>query len=351
MPILLGNRGYIFIEGNGKKRLPETIKTSKLMKVENFSSFESQVLTEINNGKNTFEALLNCVTFGEKTLSATLESLCSRSILKIDTKTKKYVYCIPLENNEMVILDGNILLPTTIIRVPEKGIMYVTRGAWYKFPIDFDIRRIIWNIKIVGKNNSTLVEMIRTSVLKERKTKIKHNPEYDNIRNKILPYSKSLEFVINAVGDEVTDITIRFRFYFDENNQENNQLSPIFRGFKVNSEISTAELLGELRKPVNERNYPENIKLNKIYNLSDFIFKDNKIPISFVDNVLKFMTIINTRKGFELTYYEMDMSGFEKRIDSVFYDKPDEAVKEIRDNFALASLILDKNGFLCEVSE
>ena len=317
------------------------------MKVESFSAMESEVLSLINQNIRTFEDISEKVSFSEKILNQTLETLCSKSILVFNAKTKQYAYDSPV-NNEMVVLDGNILLPTTIIRMPEKGFMYVTRGEWYKFPIDFDIRRIIWNIKLVGKNNSTLVEMVRTSVLKERKSKIKHNTQYDALKNKIIPYNKNIGLLINAVGDDVTDVTIQFKVYFDESDPK----APIHRGFTVNTEISTNEMLGELKKPVNERDYVKNIKLNLIYNLSDFLFSKNEIPVSLIDGKFTYIKITGIKKGYELTYYEMGMSGVIKKVDVEMYDNPQEAIEKFREIFrGYASSILLKSNILCEVEQ
>lgn len=317
------------------------------MNVESFSAMESEVLSLINQNIRKFEDIAEKVSFSEKILNQTLETLCSKNILVFNNKSKEYSYDSPI-NNEMVVLDGNILLPTTIIRMPEKGFMYVTRGEWYKFPIDFDIRRIIWNIKLVGKNNSTLVEMVRTSVLKERKSKIKHNTQYDALKNKIIPYNKNIGLLINAVGDDVTDVTMQFKVYFDESDPK----APIHRGFTVNTEISTNEMLAELKKPVNDRDYPKNIKINLIYNLSDFLFSKNEIPVSLIDGKFTYIKITGIKKGYELTYHEMNSSGVIKKVDVEMYDSPQEAIDKFREIFrGYASSILLKSNILCEVEQ
>lgn len=315
------------------------------MKIESFTSLESEVLNLIGQGKNSIEQLSEEITFGEKLLQQTLEVLCSKNILVFDSKEKRYKYDTPI-NKEMIVLDGNILLPTTIIKVPEKNCMYITRGNWYRFPLDFDIRRIIWNVKLVGKNNSTLVEMIRSSVLKERKSKIVHNSQWDNIRNKILPYNKNIGLYLNSVGDEITDVTMQFKIYIDEKDPK----APIHRGFTVRTEISTKELIGELKKPVSERNCKENIKINLIYNLSDFIFSKNEIPVSFIDNVLTYVKISGIKKGYELTYYKLDISGVNQKVDVETYDTAQEAIEKFREIFkGLPSKILAKNKILMEL--
>lgn len=317
------------------------------MQIENFSALESEVLSAVGEKINTFEALLSKVTFGERLLSQTIESLISRNKLKFDQTTKKYHQDTPIEG-EMIILDGNLLLPTTIIRLPERGIMYVSRGSWYEFPIDFDIRRIIWNIKLIGKNNSTLVEMIRTSVLKERKSKIVHNKQWDQIKDKVVPYNNNVYLLINNVGDEVTDISIQFRIFFDKKTEG----SPIFRTFSVPSEISTQELIDELHKPFAERDYKTNIKLNLIYNITDFLFLNNEIPIKFENETLQYVKINSVKKGFELIYYNMGKDGVRKKIDTEFYENPIEAMEKFKLIFSgLPARMLLENDFMFEYTK
>ncbi len=316
------------------------------MKIESFTSLESEVLNLISQGKNKLEELSENVSFGEKLLIQTLETLCSKNILVLDNKTKKYKYDTPI-NKEMIVLEGNILLPTTIIKDPKNNCMYITRGNWYRFPLDFDIRRIIWNAKMVGKNNSTLVDMIRSSVLKERKARITHNSQYDMIRNKILPYNENIGLYLNAVGDEITDVTIQFKVYLDKKDPK----APVHRGFTVRSEISTQALLNELKKPVAERDYPKNIKLNLIYNLSDFIYSKNEIPVSLIDGILNYVKISGIKKGYELTYFKLDEAGLITKVDVETFESPQEAIEKFRTIFkGLPSKILEQNNILLEIT-
>lgn len=321
------------------------------MKVDSFTALESQVLSLINQKIDTYEKLLENVSFGERLLTQTLEGLITKNLIVFDTKTKVYHWDTP-QDKEIVILDGNIMLPTTVIKIPEKGIMYVCRGSWYQFPIDFDIRRIIWNVKLLGKNNSTLVELIRTSVLKQRKSKIVHISTYDNIRNKSVPYAKDFVLYLKSVGEEVTDADIQFRIALDPSDT----FSSVHRGFSVNTEISTKELIDELKKPINERNYAKNILLNHIYNFSDFIFKDNEIPISFIDNKYNYVKIVSTggatkKSVMELAYYQLDLSGVSKKIDTELYEDINEGYAKLRDLFSgYASVLLNNNDFICELT-
>ena len=313
------------------------------MDVMNFSNLESQVLSSFNQGNNTFEKLLNSVSIGEKSLTNILESLTSKKIFKFDTIKKEYIYQTKV-NGDVVILDGNLLLPTTILRMNDK--ILISRGEWYEFPIYFDIRRIIWNVKLESKTNSTLVDLIRSSVLKEKKSKLVQLPEYVNLIGKIIPYSPTLGLLINCIGEEITDISILFKIKME------NDISIEHRGFTVRSEISTAEMLKQLKLPINERNFLEGIKLNQIYNFSDFIFSKNEIPILLANNELTYIKITGIKKTFELTYFKMDITGNPKKIDVETFEDSIEAIDKLRDIFkGFPSLLLAQNSFMCEITE
>lgn len=316
------------------------------MIIENFSANESQILSLINQGNNTFEKLLNTVQFSEKTLTSTIEGLISKKILLFDIKSNEYKYDSKFDG-EMIILDGNILLPTTIIKVPEKNLMYVTRGEWYQFPIDFDVRRIIWNVKIDTKTNSTLVDLIKTSVLKERKSRVVQLVEYENLKNKIVPYSDTIGLYLNTIGEEITEVTILFKIKLEENSS----VSIEHRGFSIRSEILTNELITELKLPVNERNY-NNIKLNKIFNFSDFIFSKNEIPVSLTDKGLTFLRITGVKKMFEFTYIKMNFTGETQILQVLEFDDSNEAIEHLRNVFnGLPNMILTQNNFFVELTD
>ena len=315
------------------------------MIIANFTALENQVLSLFNEGNKTFDKLLETVSFSEKTLVNTLELLLSKNILKFNIKDNVYEYDSPIKD-EMVVLDGNILLPTSIIRMEDKGIMYVTRGSWYKFPIDFDVRRIIWNVKIQSKTNSTLVDLIKTSILKERKSKIIQLPEYENLKNKVVPYSSKIGLLLNTIGEDVTDVTIIFKIKLS-----NDDVSPEHRGFNVRTEISTQELLEQLKTPVSQRDYTK-INLNHIYNFSDFIFSKNEIPLNLTNNELTYLKITGVKKQFEFTYYKLNFAGNVQKLDIENFDDSTEAIEKLRDLFnTLPTLILTENNFMCELSE
>ncbi|MCK9417114.1 hypothetical protein M0Q97_10700 [Candidatus Dojkabacteria bacterium] len=316
------------------------------MIIENFSANESQILSLINQDNNTFEKLLNNVQFSEKTLITSIESLISKKIIFFDIKNNEYKYDSKFDG-EMIILDGNILLPTTIIKIPEKNLMYISRGEWYQFPINFDIRRIIWNVKIDTKTNSTLVDLIKTSVLKERKSRIIQLPEYENLKNKIVPYSDTIGLYLNTIGEEVTEVTILFKIKLEENSS----VSIEHRGFSIRSEILTSELINELKLPINERNY-NNIKLNKIFNFSDFIFSKNEIPVSLTDKGLTFLRITGVKKMFEFTYIKMNFTGETQILQILEFDDSNEAIEHLRNIFnGLPNMILTQNNFFVELTD
>jgi hypothetical protein len=315
------------------------------MDIINFSNLESQVLSLFNSGKKTFDDINEIASIAEKTLTSVLEGLISKNILKLNQITREYEYQTKV-NDEIVILDGNLLLPTTIIKLKDK--MFITRGEWYEFPIDFDIRRIIWNVKLETKTNSTLVDLIRTSVLKEKKSKIVQLPEYTNLCNKIVPYSPTIGLLIHCVGEIVTDISIIFKIKINKSVD----VTAEHRGFTVRSEISTEELIKTLNKPVAERKYQEEIKINQIHNFSDFIFSKNEIPISLSNNELTFIKITGIKKSFEITYFKMDVLGNIKKLDVESFDDSNEAIEKLRDIFkGFPSLILSENNFMSEMTE
>jgi hypothetical protein len=315
------------------------------MEVLNFSNLESQILTLINKGNKTFEALRDNSPLGEKTVYQVLESLVSKNILQLNTKTREYEYQTKV-NGDMVILDGNVLLPTTIIKM--NGKIYVSRGEWYEFEEDFDVRRIIWNVKLDSKTNSTLVDLIKSSVLKTKKSRIVQMPEYESLVNKVVPFSKKIGLHINCVGEEVTDISIIFKIALNQGDEI------IFehKGFNVRSEIETSALIDELKKPIAERDYENNIKLNRLFNFSDFIFSKNEIPIKFDNGELTYVKLTGIRKGFELTYFKVNNSGLVRKLDIEEIEDSTEAIEKLRDLFnGLPSAILSMNNFNVEMTE
>lgn len=316
------------------------------MEVKNFSSLESTFLSKLNEGFNTLDKLIDNVPFNEKTLNGIIESMISKNIIKFDTIKKCYVYDIPVEGN-VVILEGNIMLPTTIIKTKDK--LLVTRGLWYEFDKDFDIRRIIWNVQLPSKTKSTLVDLIQQSVLKEKKTKVVQLPEYVNLVNKLIPWSADIKLKINSVGDDVTDVSILFvdRLFLDSKSEDFVE----FREFTVRSEISTKELIDELTQSAADRNF-QNIKLNRIFNFSDFVFANNSIPYLGDDESINYAKITAVRGKFELTYFRFDNNGKTDKLNVEEYIDATEGIEKIKELFqGYAESLLSRNDFLVETTE
>lgn len=304
---------------------------------ENFNIIESAVLNCLSKKQDVFDTLLE--TYSEDTIRTALESLCSRNLVKLNTKTKKYEYVSEF-SSELLILEGNLFLPVTVIRMPEQNCIYVTRGTWYRLPLDFDIRRIVWNVEIKSDSSTkdkTLMDMIRTSVLKERKAKISHNPVYDSIRNKIVPYNENIGLYLNSVGDSIADVTMQFKLKLGDG---------FYRGFTVRSEIATKELIEQLKLGVEKRNFEENIKLNQMFNLTDFMFSKNEIPVTIENNFIEYMKITGVRNGYEFSFYKVGLDFGSRKINTENYATPEEAIERFREIFVATALpILEKLNF------
>ena len=314
------------------------------MDILNFSNLESQILSLLNKGFKTFENILENSGLSEKTLAQVIEGLISKNIILLNNKTNQYEYQTKV-NGEVLILDGNLLLPTTIIRLKDK--ILVTRGEWYEFPVDFDIRRIIWNVKLDNKTNSTLVDLIRTSILKEKKSKLVQLTEYESLVNKIVPYNNNIGLLIHCISETVTDISIIFKIKLSPTEE----ISIEHRGFTVRSEISTKELLDELKLPTNERNY-KNIKLNQLFNFSDFIFSKNEIPLQLKNGKLTYVKITGIKKALELTYFELGQDGNSKKINIEEFEDINESMEQLRDLFSnMAKSMLMENNIFVELTE
>lgn len=314
------------------------------MEIKSFNSIESAFLSKLNEGFKTFEQLKENVPFNESTLNSCIETLTTKNVIRYNTTKKEYEYDSPV-NGDMVVLDGNIMLPTTIIRKKDK--LIVSRGMWYEFPADFDIRRIIWNVQLPNKTKSTLVDLIRESVLKVRKSKIIQLPEYQKLVGIIIPYNDNVMFQINTVGEDNTDISLIFKDSIKVSEEESIE----FRGFTVRTEIYTAELIDQLTRDVNERAFHE-IKINRIYNFSDFVFSNNEIPYSNNNERIDYIKITGIRNKIELTYFSLFKNGTTKKDDVETFLSADEGLAKIKELFSgYAENLLSSYDFLVESSE
>ena len=93
----------------------------------------------------------------------------------------------------------------------------------------------------------------------------------------------------------------------------------------------------------------EKIKLNRIFNFSDFVFLNNSFPISFTKNKINFVKITNIKQKLQLTYYDFDSTGSVKKTNvDEFQDIP-EGINYLKEVFdGVPKEILLKNNFLVE---
>lgn len=314
------------------------------MQTHSFQPSESNVLSKINEGYNTFEELKQQVGFSEKTLNQVLESLIAKHIIEYNKSLKIYEYTVPV-NGEKIILDGNLLLPCTILRYP--NYILVGRGEWYKFPADFDVNRIIWNVKLPDTKNTSLVQLITESVMKEKKSKVVQLPEYKNLVNKLVPYSNNIMFKINVVGEELTDISIMFKKSLTVATDD---IRIEYRGMFVRSEIKTSELINELRKSVSERNF-KNIHVNRIYSFSDFIFSNNEIPYAFNQKTrtISYAKITGIRSCIEISYFDMNSNGDVQKTNVEKFEDSNAGIGKLRELFdQYARKMIEEEDFMVE---
>jgi hypothetical protein len=323
------------------------------MEVNSFTSLEATFLSKFNEGHRTFDKLRENMSVTEKTLNDIVETLLSKGVIKFNKASKEYEYDTPVIGDK-VILDGNIMLPTTIIRKvdpadPTKSKLYVSRGEWYEFDIEFDVRRIIWNVQLPSSAKSTLIDLIRDSVLKEKKSKIIQNDSYKQLVNKILPWSDKVLLKINVVGDDVTDVTIVFRDKLLVTDDEKDFVE--FRGFTVRSEVSTKEMIDELMKKGDERDYSK-IKLNHIFNFSDFIFIGNEIPYSSDSESINYVKITAIKGKIDLTYFRFSNTGTTAKMGVEEYLDPSEGIEKLRELFnGYASFLMSNSDILVEMAD
>lgn len=314
------------------------------MQTHSFQPSEANVLSKINEGYTTFDELKQQVGFSEKTLNQVLESLISKHILEYNKTTQQYGYTVPV-NGEKIILDGNLLLPCTVLRYP--NYILVGRGQWYKFPADFDINRIIWNVKLPDTKNTSLVQLITESVMKEKKSRVVQLPEYKNLVNKLVPYSNNIMFKINVVGEEITDISIMFKKSLSIATDD---IRIEYRGMFVRSEIKTDELINELRKSISERNF-KNIHVNRIYSFSDFVFSNNEIPYAYnpKTRTISYAKITGIRNCIEISYFDMDSNGDVQKTNVEKFEDSNAGIGKLRDLFEqYARKMVEAEDFMVE---
>lgn len=318
------------------------------MDIKNFSSLESTFLSKFNEGFRTFEDLKQNVPFDETVLKSIIEKMIAQNVIKLDSTKKEYIYDSPVDGDK-VILDGNIMLPCTIIRKKDK--LLVTRGLWYEFPVDFDIRRIIWNVQLPTSTKSTLVDLIKESVLKVRKSKIEQLPEYKKLVDILIPWNSNIMFKINTVGAENTDVSLIFKDKLKLDGNVDTEDFIEFRGFTTRSEIKTEQLIEQLTKSVDDRKFTD-IEINSIYNFTDFIFAGNEIPISNDGETIEYAKITGIKNKLEITYYQLDTMGKLKKLNTESFIEISEGIAKLRELFdGYAKSLITKNDFLFETED
>lgn len=301
------------------------------MNTEVVTNVKAEILTNINKGINKLPDMVENSYHDEQTLNDELSNLLATNTLKFNKTTKTYNFSVEPEGDK-IILDGNIFLPVTIIRKPEK--ILVCRGLWYEFPPDFNVNRIIWNVALNNTTQSSLVDLIKLTQNKMKKSKIVQLPEYQKLVNLIIPYSEHIKFTINTVGVDLTSIVISFTHNLYLNGKSGDFIE--YRNFKVNSEIDTNELINELKCKPEDRDWSR-IKLNNIFNFSDFLFSKNQIPYNYDGKNIEFVSLARIRGKFKLDYMDMDMNGTISKNNSEEFDNVEDGHLKLRtifDNYA-----------------
>lgn len=310
------------------------------MDVLNYSAAETEIISVFNKGIRTVEGILSATQMSENSVRIVLSNLLALHVIRFDKTLQEYVYDSPIIG-ESIMLDGNALLPMTILKYPDRII--VSRGKWYEFEPEFDIRRIVWNVQLTDKKNSTLLDMINASILKEKKSKIVQLPEYESLRNKIIPYSPAIGLLINAVGEEYTDVSVMLRLKLSGDDV----IQTEHRGFKFPSMIRTEELIHQLNIPQNERNYKD-IEINKMYDFEDLITSGNEFPIKIENNICTYAKITGVRKVFELTYYSIGLTGIAKKLVVEEYENLEELIQKLKEYSNFLIQTLSKESFNIE---
>lgn len=320
------------------------------MVAENFSNLQSQILNALGpEGLKTFEQIQEETKLSDMTLQRELDNLISKGTIIYDSIKCLYDWESPLEGNP-IILEGNLLLPLTVIRMPDKGEMYVSRGKWYKLPINFQLRRIIWNVKLENKTESTLVDMIKSSIIKGKKTKIVHLAEYNHLRNKAVPYCQDFKMNLDSIGEERTSVTLIFRIPLRKNKADTIYIE--HTGFTIKTEILTKELCDELNPDKKPKEWT-NITLDRILKFGDFMFSQNEIPIKIKEGeYIEYIKIFNQRGNqMLLETWTMGITGTKKKQNSETMSAV-ECYDYVRDVFkGLPKQLLLNAGFNYEETE
>lgn len=333
--------------------IPEEHK--KLTIVEQYSAIESGIRSALAEGPQNFHTLVDKLQFPDLMISETIAELKMRDFIQnVRGSSDTYELSPPIVG-EAIFLDGETMLPTTVIYMEDKTL--VSRGKWYEFPKDFDVRRIVWNVQLRPcDESSTLLNLLKAAIDKEKRVTVKHNPKYDMLKNKVIPYSENIGILLRSIGDDISDVSLIFKIQVGGSSTDKDSIVPIYvhRGFTVRTKIDTQSMLDELHKPVAERNYIKGINLNRIFKVSDFIFNGQEIPLNFTKDEhkqqLTYARLETASKDSSacIKYYLVDSNGDKKLLDSEKYEADDFILKveELFEGFA--NVMLSNLNFLIE---
>lgn len=318
------------------------------MITETYTNVESEILNiiSINDSPLKLDEILEKTTLGEHTVLSVLTNLVTKKILKFDGE--KYIYQIASKNKKLI-LNGNLLLPVTIIR--RDGFTFICRGKWYKISgEDFDVSRIVWNtVMNLSGEKSTLVELIEQQLLSTPNIKVTQLPEYKQLQNKKIIYNNNLDILVKVVGKENTKINICFKekVYDTEGDKLNNNLSYDFTVMEIPAIINTDMLLSYL-KPTEENAPKIEIELPKLITISDIIFNGNTFPISYDKKTVTFYSIEKNKHKMVLTKKVIDFNGVEIELDSDTYDNLEYGTDFVSSNLEYAREMVLKSGIILE---
>lgn len=325
------------------------------------STLESSIIGCINSGIQTFDEIRDKLKISESVLEENLANFCATNLLRYNKTNNKYEWEQPLLE-EIVFLNGDLRFPVNYIYLDDK--LFVNKGReWIELDKHFDKRRIIWNFEIVNDDeefreyqelsDTDLIALLRNSVVKYKKTKNKQLPEYENLRNKIIPFSDVIKLKLTTIGEIKTDCDLLMVITFDVDNafQE-------YRKFFIKSLISTKELIECLELAPTNRRYSSMIGLDKMVRFRDIIVSGNCIPIKYVydengkENGLEYLELsFRNRSEIKSTLKEFNLGGSKDLIVSDIVLTEEELVEQLKnkENAPLLHRLIESQNFMLEI--
>ena len=316
------------------------------------SANEANILSMINKGINTYDGLFEALNLSETVLQSELSQLTNNGMLA-ENKKGCYEWGRPVIGS-LVTMEGDMFLPVNIVYMDD--MIYLSRGeSWYKVDLEFDLRRIVWNSIIPyvedgeEKYDTTLMDMLRNSVNKTKKSRNKQLTEYENLRNKVVPYSEKLKLHLLTIGENQTDVEIVMIIPI----KVSEDIVVEFRKFGIKQAIATEDLLTALRRPQNMRDFKMDIVLDKMIDCRDLFYSGNCIPVKWTNGDNKtsfeFAELSQVRKdNIKVTYKEYTNDGEVYITDEMM--SPEELQQELSDpkTFPLLYEIFKENEFMFE---